>query len=78
MACQPWMIEAGLYVAQEDFWMPEVLGLGLPSDALASGPPAPVAFFTAAPTVGDYPLAVSFFNLSTGAEGATFLWDFGD
>lgn len=78
MACQPWMVEAGLYVAQDDFWMPEVLGLGLPSDALASGPPAPVAFFTGSPTVGDYPLAVSFFNLSTGAEGATFLWDFGD
>lgn len=29
MTCQPWMIEAGLYVAHENFWMPEVLGLSL-------------------------------------------------
>jgi PKD repeat protein len=76
--CQPWMIEAGLYVAHEDFWMPEVLGLTLPSDAIAAGAPAPVAFFVGAPVVGDFPLAVSFTNLSSGAEGATFLWDFGD
>lgn len=25
MACQPWMIEYGLYIAQEEFWMPEFL-----------------------------------------------------
>ena len=78
MACQPWMIEAGLYVAHEDFWMPEVLGLTLPTDALAAGPPAPVAFFTGSPVIGDFTLAVAFTNLSSGAEGATFLWDFGD
>jgi PKD repeat protein len=58
--------------------MPEVLGLTLPSDAIAAGAPAPVAFFVGAPVVGDFPLAVSFTNLSSGAEGATFLWDFGD
>lgn len=26
MTCQPWMIEAGLYAAHEDFWLPETLG----------------------------------------------------
>ena len=31
MTCQPWMVEAGLYTAHEDFWMPEVLGLNLPT-----------------------------------------------
>lgn len=30
MTCQPWMIEAGLYVAQEEFWLPETLGFALP------------------------------------------------
>src|SRR5512143_80002 len=29
-ACQAWMIEQGLYVAQDDFWMPETLGLTIP------------------------------------------------
>lgn len=77
VTCQPWMIEAGLYVAHEDFWTPEVLGLTLPSEANTSIP-APVAYFVGSPVVGDFPLAVSFTNLSSGAEGATFLWDFGD
>lgn len=36
MACQPWMIESGLYVVQEEFWMPETFGLTLPSEAVAS------------------------------------------
>jgi len=31
MACQPWMIEYGLYVAQQEFWMPETIGLTLPA-----------------------------------------------
>lgn len=30
-ACQPWMIEAGFYVAQEEFWMPEQLGIYAPT-----------------------------------------------
>jgi hypothetical protein len=25
MSCQPWMIEQGFYVANENFWMPEIL-----------------------------------------------------
>lgn len=29
VTCQPWMIEAGFYAAQDDFWMPETLGLNL-------------------------------------------------
>jgi hypothetical protein len=29
MACQPWMIEQGIYVIQEEFQMPETLGLTL-------------------------------------------------
>jgi len=31
MSCQPWMIEYGLYIVQEEFWMPETFGLTLPS-----------------------------------------------
>jgi len=31
VACQPWMIEQGIYVAQSDFWMPEALGLFPPT-----------------------------------------------
>jgi len=30
MACQPWMIEQGLYVVQDEFWMPAALGTTLP------------------------------------------------
>lgn len=29
MACQPWMIEQGIYVIQEEFQMPETVGLSL-------------------------------------------------
>lgn len=29
-ACQAWMIEQGLYVAQDDFWSPETIGLTIP------------------------------------------------
>lgn len=72
MACQPWMVEAGLYVAHEDFWTPETLGLTLPTDPI----PVPDAFFVGTPTSGDFPLSVSFLNLSTG--GSSFFWDFGD
>jgi len=38
--------------------------------------PAPVANFTASPTNGTVPLAVSFFNLSTNAMN--YSWEFGD
>jgi hypothetical protein len=31
MACQAWMIENGIYVAQGDFWLPETLGLTIPT-----------------------------------------------
>lgn len=31
MACQPWMIELGLYVAQPELWLPELIGASLPS-----------------------------------------------
>lgn len=78
MACQPWMIEYGFYIAQEEFWMPETLGLSLPSDVVPPDYPFPVAFFVGSPVVGDFPLLVDFTNLSTGAQGATFHWDFGD
>ena len=78
MACQPWMIEYGLYVAQEEFWMPETLGLSLPSDAVPPALSAPVAFFVGSPVIGDFPLTVNFTNLSLFADGATFLWNFGD
>jgi hypothetical protein len=30
MACQAWMIENGIYVAQGDFWLPETIGLTIP------------------------------------------------
>ena len=78
MTCQPWMIEYGLYVVQEEFWMPETLGLNLPSDVVPPGYPVPIAFFIGSPVVGEFPLNISFTNLSTGASGATFHWDFGD
>ncbi|MCA0453051.1 MAG: PKD domain-containing protein [Chloroflexi bacterium] len=38
---------------------------------------APVASFTADPTVGDAPLTVNFTSTSTG-DGLTYIWDFGD
>lgn len=77
-ACQAWMVEYGFYVVQEEFWMPETLGLSLPSDVVSPDYPAPVAFFVGSPVLGDFPLLVDFTNLSTGAQGATFHWDFGD
>jgi PKD repeat protein len=39
-------------------------------------PPAPVADFRGAPTVGSAPLSVDFTDASVGATG--WLWDFGD
>jgi len=74
MACQPWMIECGLYVAQEEFWMPETVGLSLPSVVNVM----PVPFFVGSPVIGTFPLLVNFTNFSTGASGATFFWNFGD
>ncbi|HOI13823.1 MAG TPA: PKD domain-containing protein, partial [Methanoculleus sp.] len=41
----------------------------------SSGPEAPAADFTAAPTSGDAPLAVNFTDLSTGSPTA-WAWDF--
>lgn len=78
MACQPWMIESGLYVAQPEFWSPETLGITLPSEVVPPGYSPPVAFFVGSPVIGDFPLMVDFTNLSLFAEGATYLWDFGD
>lgn len=78
VTCQPWMIEYGFYIAQEEFWMPETFGISLPSDVVPLDYPAPVAFFVGSPVIGDFPLTVDFTNLSTGAQGATFHWDFGD
>lgn len=72
MACQPWMIEQGFYVAQDDFWMPETQGASLSASAV------PVAYFVGVPTSGDYPLAVSFFFGGYGGGDITYLWDFGD
>ena len=44
---------------------------------IAGGPPAPVADFSASPTSGDAPLAVSFTDSSTGSP-TSWSWDFGD
>ena len=45
LACQPWMIEQGLYVAQPEFWMPECLNVDLlgVATALPGAPPVPPA-----------------------------------
>ena len=40
VTCQPWMIEYGVYTAQDEFWQPEVLGSDLPMEA-AYTPPEP-------------------------------------
>ena len=41
-ACQAWMIEQGLYVAQDDFWMPETLGLTIPTPPIPPVAPAQI------------------------------------
>jgi len=46
------------------------------SSVVLSGPPAPVADFTANPISGFAPLDVSFIDNSVGAT--SYLWDFGD
>ena len=73
MACQPWMIEQGIYVANSDFWMSPYLG----------APPAPAsrAFlvdFIGVPLFGYVPMTVQFQNETVVSSAATFEWDFGD
>jgi PKD repeat protein len=49
-------------------------GASMPTDG---GPASPTAAFSASPTTGQAPLAVTFTDASTGSPTA-WLWDFGD
>lgn len=52
MACQPWMIQQGIYVAQAEFWQPEGLGETLPVlPAPTSAPPPPTDYVALRATV---------------------------
>lgn len=52
-----------------------VRSLNMPNAVTVNGP---VAQFTATPTSGCPPLAVSFTNTSTGSTASSYLWDFGN